>query len=92
MEKNTLETSRLVIRAFAMEDFGALWEIFGDPAVMEHVAPYTEEEARDFLRTFCVERDPPGACGRRAYSGSTAWTGRAGGWTSTGTAFCGRTI
>lgn len=56
------ETPRLVIRPFAMEDSGALWEIFGDPAVMEHVAPYTEEEARDFLRTFCVERDPPGAC------------------------------
>ena len=57
-----LDTPRLTIRPFTMEDFDALWEIFGDPVVMEHVAPYTEEETREFLRTFCVERDPPGAC------------------------------
>ena len=57
-----IETPRLIIRPFTMEDHAALWEIFGDPVVMEHVAPYTEEETRDFLRTFCVERETPGAC------------------------------
>ena len=62
MEIINIETPRLRLRAFTMEDFDALWEIFGDPVVMEHVAPYTEEETREFLRTFCVERDPPGAC------------------------------
>ena len=62
MEIINIETPRLRLRAFTMEDFDALWEIFGDSVVMEHVAPYTEEETREFLRTFCVERDPPGAC------------------------------
>ena len=62
MEIINIETPRLRLRAFTMEDFDALWEIFGDPVVMEHVAPYTEEETRELLRTFCVERDPPGAC------------------------------
>ena len=56
-----IETSRLLIRDFTLEDFPALWEILGDPVTMEFMAPYTEEEAREFLRTFCVERDPPGA-------------------------------
>ena len=69
-----LEMPRLTIRPFTMEDFDALWEIFGDPVVMEHVAPYTEEETREFLRTFCVERDRPGPAppfGRRT-GGSSA--------------------
>lgn len=60
MKNIHIETPRLVIRPFTMEDHDALWEIFGDPAVMEHVAPYTEEETREFLRTFCVEREVPG--------------------------------
>lgn len=57
-----IETPRLVLRDFTMEDFAGLWEIFRDPETMEHMASYTEEETREFLRTFCVERDPPGAC------------------------------
>lgn len=56
-----LETPRLRIRDFSMDDFASLWEILGDPVAMEHIAPYTREGAQDFLRTFCVERDPPGA-------------------------------
>ena len=56
MEIINIETPRLRLRAFTMEDFDALWEIFGDPVVMEHVAPYTEEETREFLRTFCVSQ------------------------------------
>ena len=57
-----IETSRLLLGDFTMEDFPDLWEIFGDPVTMEHVYPYTEQETKDFLRTFCVERTPPGAC------------------------------
>lgn len=56
-----LQTARLTIRDFTMEDFPGLWEIFSDPRAMEHFAPMTEPEARDFLRSFCVERQPPGA-------------------------------
>ncbi len=56
-----LETDRLLIRNFVMEDFDGLWDIFKDPVTMEHICPYTEQETRDFLRTFCVERTPPGA-------------------------------
>lgn len=56
-----LETERLLLRNFTMEDHEALWDIFGDPVTMEHMAAYTEEESLAFLRSFCVERDPPGA-------------------------------
>lgn len=56
-----LKTDRLLIRNFTMEDFDDLWDIFRDPVTMEHICPYTEQETRDFLRTFCVERTPPGA-------------------------------
>lgn len=56
-----LETKRLLIRDFTMEDADDLWEIFRDPVTMEHICPYTEQETRDFLRAFCVERTPPGA-------------------------------
>lgn len=56
-----LETSRLLIRNFVLEDFPSLWKILGDPVVMAHMASYTEEEAYAFLRAFCIERTPPGA-------------------------------
>ena len=56
------ETPRLLLRDFTMEDFPDLWEIFGDPITMEHVCSYTEQEAKEFLRSFCVERPQPGAC------------------------------
>ena len=57
-----LETKRLLIRPFTAADFPDLWEILGDPAAMEHMASYTREEAEALLRTFCLEREPPGAC------------------------------
>lgn len=56
-----LETKRLLIRDFTMEDADDLWEIFRDAVTMEHICPYTEQETWDFLRAFCVERTPPGA-------------------------------
>ena len=56
-----IETPRLLLRDFTMEDLPDLWEIFGDDITMEHMRPYTAEETEEFLRTFCVERTPPGA-------------------------------
>ena len=56
-----IETPRLLLRDFTMEDLPNLWEIFGDDITMEHMHPYTAEETKEFLRTFCVERTPPGA-------------------------------
>ena len=56
-----LETERLLIRDFTMADLDGLWSIFQDPITMEHVRPYTRQETKDFLSTFCVERTPPGA-------------------------------
>lgn len=56
-----LETPRLLIRNFTVEDFPDLWEILSDPRAMEHFVPMEAGEARDFLRSFCVERQPPGA-------------------------------
>ena len=49
-----IETPRLLLRDFTMEDLPDLWEIFGDDITMEHMRPYTAEETEDFLRTFCV--------------------------------------
>lgn len=56
-----LETDRLVLRGFTMDDLPALWDIFRDEEVMEHMAPMTREGTERFLRSFCVERTPPGA-------------------------------
>lgn len=56
-----LETDRLIVRDFTMGDLPALWDIFRDEEAMEHMAPMTEEETEEFLRSFCVERTPPGA-------------------------------
>lgn len=45
-----------------MEDLDGLWEIFQDAETMRHMRSYTKEETRAFLQSFCVDRDPPGAC------------------------------
>ena len=55
-----LETDRLIVRDFTMGDLPALWDIFRDEEAMEHMAPMTEGETEEFLRSFCVERTPPG--------------------------------
>ena len=67
-----LETDRLVIRNFAMDDLPALWDIFRDGEVMEHMAPMTREGTEEFLRSFCVERTPPGAFAAQLRGGALA--------------------
>ncbi len=56
-----LETERLLLREFTMDDLPALWDIFQDRETMAHMAPMTREETEELLRSFCVERTPPGA-------------------------------
>lgn len=67
-----LETERLVIREFAMDDLPALWDIFRDGEAMEFMAPMTREETEGFLRSFCVERTPPGAYAAQLRDGALA--------------------
>jgi len=67
-----LETERLVLRDFTMDDLPALWDIFRDGETMEHMAPMTERETEGFLRSFCVERTPPGAFAAQLRDGGLA--------------------
>lgn len=55
-----LFTERLHLRPFTPEDGEALWQIFKDEETMRALCPYTKEETLEFLRSFCVERTPPG--------------------------------
>ena len=64
-----LETDRLIVRDFTMGDLPALWDIFRDEEAMEHMAPMTREGTEEFLRSFCVERTPPGAFAAQLRSG-----------------------
>lgn len=61
-----LETERLIVRNFTMDDLPGLWDIFGDRETMAHMAPMTREGTEEFLRSFCVRRDPPGAFAAQA--------------------------
>ena len=67
-----LETDRLIVRDFTMDDLPALWDIFRDGETMEHMAPMTERETEEFLRSFCVERTPPGAYAAQLRGGGLA--------------------
>ena len=67
-----LETDRLIVRDFAMDDLPALWDIFRDEKAMEHLAPMTEGETEEFLRSFCVERTPPGGFAAQLKDGGLA--------------------
>ena len=52
-----IETPRMIIRDFAVEDAADLHEIFGDAETMENCEPaYDFEKTREFLRTFCIDR------------------------------------
>lgn len=57
-----VETRRLILRDFAPDDFDGLWAILGDRETMEHMYPYTREEAEDFFQGFCLEGEPRKAC------------------------------
>ena len=60
-----LETERLVLEEFTMDDLPALWDIFRDEQTMEHMAPMTRAGTEELLRSFCLERTPPGAFAAR---------------------------
>lgn len=64
-----LETERLIIREFTMDDLPALWDIFRDEETMRFMAPMTRESTQELLREFCVERTPPGAFAARLREG-----------------------
>ncbi len=50
-----IETQRLYIRDFMMEDVNDLYDILGDAAVMKYSEPaYSLEKTSNFLSTFCI--------------------------------------
>ncbi len=45
-----IETERLLLREYTMEDFDALYEILSDPETMQHYpAPYTPEKTANWI-------------------------------------------
>ena len=64
-----LETERLALGEFTMDDLPALWDIFRDGETMEHMAPMTQAGTEGLLRSFCLERTPPGAFAARLREG-----------------------
>ena len=55
-----LETERLVLEEFTMDDLPALWDIFRDEQTMEHMAPMTRAGTEELLRSFCGRPRTPG--------------------------------
>lgn len=54
-----IQTTRLCIRDFCMEDLGALCALLADPEVMRHLEPpYSNEQARAFLKRAGLCRPP----------------------------------
>lgn len=52
-----IETKRTLLRPFEASDLDDLYEILGDPLVMEQTEPaYTKEKTRAFLMDFCVAK------------------------------------
>lgn len=52
-----IETKRIIIRDFAPEDAGDLYEILGDEETMENCEPaYSFEKTEEFLSSFCIAR------------------------------------
>ena len=52
-----IETNRLVIREFTMEDLSDLHEILGDAETMKYSEPpYDPAKTQAFLRSFCIDR------------------------------------
>ncbi len=52
-----IETHRMVVRGFTMDDLYDLYEIFGDAETMKNCEPtYTLDQTRDFLQSFCIEK------------------------------------
>lgn len=52
-----LETERMTVRDFAMDDLEDLQAILGDEETMAYSKPtYTRERTAEFLRQFCIEK------------------------------------
>jgi RimJ/RimL family protein N-acetyltransferase len=57
-----LETKRIILRDFMVEDFYDLHEILGDEEVMKYLEPaYDKVKTENFLNDFCINRNPKGA-------------------------------
>lgn len=52
-----IETDRMVIRDFTMNDINDMQDILGDAETMKNCEPaYTIEKTADFLQKFCIEK------------------------------------
>ena len=52
-----IETDRMVIRNFTMNDLNDMHDILGDDETMKNCEPaYTIEKTTDFLKKFCIEK------------------------------------
>lgn len=52
-----IETDRLIVRDFNMDDLPDLHDIFGDDETMKNCEPaYTLEKTADFLQKFCIDK------------------------------------
>ena len=52
-----IETPRMIIRDFTLEDTADLHDIFGDDETMENCEPaYDFEKTKEFLSSFCIGR------------------------------------
>ena len=59
MDFMNIETERIILRVFAMEDLEDLHEILGNSEVMLNTEPaYDKPKTEEFLRAFCVGRNP----------------------------------
>ena len=53
-----IETPRMLIRNFCLDDTPDLHEIFGDAETMENCEPaYDLAKTKDFLSSFCIARN-----------------------------------
>lgn len=52
-----IETTRMIIRNFVLEDIADLYEILGDNETMKNCEPeYDFEKTKEFLISFCISR------------------------------------
>lgn len=52
-----IETGRMIIRDFIMDDLNDMHEILGDDETMKNCEPaYTIEKTAEFLQKFCIEK------------------------------------
>jgi len=57
-----LETERMTLRNFTINDLEDLHEILGNDEVMLNTEPaYSKRKTEEFLRSFCIERNPKAA-------------------------------